>query len=396
MSKLVKQAVKTTSKVAQTIVKAVEKVAAPVVKTAEAIVKNPLPVIETAALIATGVPPSVASAAVTAMNGGSVKDIVSNGLTAYVGSQVAGSVAGQLPEGTSATTAKIVSSAAGADAATTLKSLASGKSLDVALQDGLVAGASTGAGVAAGGLVEDKIGSGAASGAASGATRAALTGKDIVSGAITGAEQGALKPAEKALVGEARDALGNILPSSDVLGLNDTLSSIKQTVKPYVASAKEAIQPALTAAKETLKPVGTAISEAGKAVQEELKPVGTAISDAAKTVKQAAAPYFDPISGIEVPRNAITEAVGQAPNLYHDQQVMEQMAKTVNVPAPAGGTDPSTATTGSPAAYGAGDVAMLDATSPEGMGSKVSKKGGKYPWGDPEGTTALKQEGQVV
>jgi hypothetical protein len=25
------------------------------------------------------------------------------------------------------------------------------------------------------------------------------------------------------------------------------------------------------------------------------------------------------------------------------------------------------------------------------MGSKVSKKGGKYPWGEPEGTTALKE-----
>jgi len=48
----------------------------------------------------------------------------------------------------------------------------------------------------------------------------------------------------------------------------------------------------------------------------------------------------------------------------------------------------------SPTAAGAADVAMLDSTSPEGTGSKTSKKGGKYPWGDPEGTTALKQEGQ--
>jgi len=89
------------------IVKAVEKVAAPVVQTAQAIIKNPLPVIETAALISVGVPPSVASAAVTAMNGGSVKQIVSNGLTAYAGSQIAGSVANLLPEGTSAITVKI-------------------------------------------------------------------------------------------------------------------------------------------------------------------------------------------------------------------------------------------------------------------------------------------------
>ena len=79
---------------------------------------------------------------------------------------------------------------------------------------------------------------------------------------------------------------------------------------------------------------------------------------------------------------------------------MAQMSKTPNVPPPGvsapGGATVSQSTTGSPAAYGATDVAMLDSTSPEGMGSKVSKKGGKYPWGDPEGTTALKQEGQVI
>jgi hypothetical protein len=39
---------------------------------------------------------------------------------------------------------------------------------------------------------------------------------------------------------------------------------------------------------------------------------------------------------------------------------------------------------------------MLDTTSPEGISGKAGKKGGKYPWGDPEGTTALKQEGQVI
>jgi hypothetical protein len=46
------------------------------------------------------------------------------------------------------------------------------------------------------------------------------------------------------------------------------------------------------------------------------------------------------------------------------------------------------ATQGSPMAYGAADVAAI---VPDEMGSKVSKKGGKYPWGDPEGTTALKE-----
>ena len=334
------------------------------------IIKNPLPVIETAALISVGVPPSVASASVTAMNGGSVKDIVNAGVVAYGADYVAGQVSSQLPTDTSATTVKIVSSAAGADAATTIKSLANGKNIGDALNDGLNAGISAGAGTAAGGLVDNKIGAGAAAGAASGATTAALTGKDIGSAALTGAEQGAIKPATDVALGAAKDALGNI-PTPDLTGgFGDSFSKIKGTVDPY-----------LTAAKDVIKPY--------------YDPISGAVSNISQSAKETAAPYYDAISGVEIPNNALTQAVGQAPNLYHDNQVMAQMAKTPNVPAPAGATG-SESTTGSPAAYGAGDVAMLDATTPEGMGSKMGKKGGKYPWGDPEGTTALKQEGQVV
>ena len=336
------------------------------------IIKNPLPVIETAALISVGVPPSVASASVTAMNGGSVKDIVNAGVVAYGAQYVAGQVSSQLPTDTSATTVKIVSSAAGADAATTIKSLANGKNIGDALNDGLNAGISAGAGTAAGLSVDNKILSSAASGAASGATTAALTGKDIGSAALTGAKQGAIKPATDVALGAAKDALGNI-PTPDLTGgFGDTFSKIKETVDPY-----------LTAAKDVIKPY--------------YDPISGAVSNISQSAKETAAPYYDAISGVEIPNNALTQAVGQAPNLYHDNQVMAQMAKTPNVPAPASaGATGSESTTGSPAAYGAGDVAMLDATTPEGMGSKMGKKGGKYPWGDPEGTTALKQEGQVV
>ena len=336
------------------------------------IIKNPLPLIETAGLISVGVPPSVASASVTAMNGGSVKDIVNAGIVAYGADYVAGKVSSQLPTDTSATTVKIVSSAAGADAATTIKSLANGKNIGDALNDGLNAGVAAGAGTAAGGLVDNKIGAGAAAGAASGATTAALTGKDIGSAALTGAEQGAIKPATDVALGAAKDALGNI-PTPDLTGgFGDTFSKIKETVDPY-----------LTAAKDVIKPY--------------YDPISGAVSNISQSAKKTAAPYYDAISGVEIPNNALTQAVGQAPNLYHDNQVMAQMAKTPNVPAPASaGATGSESTTGSPAAYGAGDVAMLDATTPEGMGSKMGKKGGKYPWGDPEGTTALKQEGQVV
>jgi len=368
MGKAKKAITKFTSKIGNVINNTIKSIG----NTVQAIIENPLPVIETAALIYFNVPPSVASAAVSALNGGSPKDIVNAGITAYAANSFSNSIASQLPQGTSATTVKIVSSAAGADAATTIKSLASGKSLDVALQDGLVAGASAGAGTAVSGLVENKIGAGAAGGAAAGATSAALRGKDVVSGALKGAEQGAINPLISEGISQAKDLVSG-LPKLDTGGFGDTLSGIKETVQPYV-----------TAAKETLKPY--------------YDPISGAVSNVAQSVKEATAPVYDAISGLEVPKNAITQAIGQAPNLYHDQQVMQQMAKTPNVPSTTtvAGGDISQATTGSPAAFGSTDVAMLDTTTPEGMGSKIGKKGGKYPWGDPEGTTALKQEGQVV
>jgi hypothetical protein len=63
------------------------------------------------------------------------------------------------------------------------------------------------------------------------------------------------------------------------------------------------------------------------------------------------------------------------------------------------GGDTSTVTLGSqqaPTSTRGEDVSMFDTTTAEGISGKGAKKGGKYPWGDPEGTTALKQEGQVI
>ena len=126
-----------------------EKVVSGAVKTAEAIIENPLPVIATVALISVGVPPELASAAVTAANGGDMDEIVTSAATTYVGGQ-AGQYAGSsaASAGSSATTAKIAASAAGASTATTLKALDDGKPFDEALDAGLksavVAGGTTG------------------------------------------------------------------------------------------------------------------------------------------------------------------------------------------------------------------------------------------------------------
>ena len=112
----------------------------------ENVVKNPLPVIETIALSAAGVPPTVASAAVSAMNGGDLKQIATASAAAYVG-QEASSAAGAeaTSSGASASTAKIASSAVGASTATVTSALASGQPLDKALEAGLTSGALAGA-----------------------------------------------------------------------------------------------------------------------------------------------------------------------------------------------------------------------------------------------------------
>lgn len=115
-------------------------------ETVQAIAEDPLPFIATVALTSVGVPPYLASAAVTAARGGSMEDIVIAAGATYVG-VAAGEAAGASAAnaGASATTAKIAASAAGASSATVTASLASGKSFDESLQSGLTAGALSGA-----------------------------------------------------------------------------------------------------------------------------------------------------------------------------------------------------------------------------------------------------------
>ena len=127
----------------------IESVVSGVGETIEAIAEDPLPTIATIALISVGVPPEVASAAVTAANGGSVEQIATAYVVSAAGSQAAQSAgAGATSAGSSATTAKIAASAAGASTATTLKALDDGQPLDKALEAGLksgvVAGGTTG------------------------------------------------------------------------------------------------------------------------------------------------------------------------------------------------------------------------------------------------------------
>ena len=122
--------------------KLAEKVVTGVANTAANIIRDPMPIIETLALTAMGVPPMVANAAVTAMRGGSVKDIAISAIASGAG-RLAGSAAGSAAAsaGVGSTMATIAASAAGASAAGVTSSLAKGNSLEKALEDGLIAGA---------------------------------------------------------------------------------------------------------------------------------------------------------------------------------------------------------------------------------------------------------------
>ena len=124
--------------------------------TVQNIINNPLPMIETIALTAMGVPYPIASAAVTAANGGSIEQIAISAGAAYVGGQIGAQVGaasefGTMPfseqtsmlladSGGMATTMQtIVSSASGSAAAAAL----SGKPLDQILTAGFTGGINT-------------------------------------------------------------------------------------------------------------------------------------------------------------------------------------------------------------------------------------------------------------
>lgn len=144
--------------VAKAATKVVSKAAKAVGNAVSNVVKNPLPVIETVALTAalgpsgyglsTATAASISSAAVSAANGGNVKDIATSAVAGYAGGQVAGMAGSQVQAaGYSQTMAQVAASASGASVDGTLQGLARGQSLEQALQlgfeSGLVSGATT-------------------------------------------------------------------------------------------------------------------------------------------------------------------------------------------------------------------------------------------------------------
>jgi hypothetical protein len=106
------------------------------------VAKNPLPVVETIALTIVTGDPTIAAAAVSALNGGDPKQIATAAISASVGAQVGASAGGAASSaGASSAVAQIASSAAGASSAAVTKALASGQNLGQALTAGLTSGA---------------------------------------------------------------------------------------------------------------------------------------------------------------------------------------------------------------------------------------------------------------
>jgi hypothetical protein len=216
----------------------------------------------------------------------------------------------------------------------------------------------------------------AAGGAISGGTQAALTGKDVGKAALKGG-------ATAGLSSELQSAYQSTLPQNPAQGLSGStsFSSAGDYRDPFYQSKGSGLD---------LKALSTSFENTDAttgAVDYSMAPSGNEASGI----------------GLQAPDKGSVYASTAPPLSSADKAIADYIAKyTVNKLSPA--SKPAASQTSSvamgsqqsPTAAGAADVAMLDSTSPEGIGSKTGKKGGKYPWGDPEGTTALKQEGQGI
>jgi hypothetical protein len=299
-----------------------------------------------------------------------------------------------IPSTTDSLLIKAASSAVGADAAATTAALAKGDNFGDALTKGTQAAATSlagsagkAAGAEAASNIEDPTLSKIVGSATKGATTAALTGKDIATGASKSAQ------------GDILDAAGNVISqyAPDISGSTGfDLSGAKQFFKPISDVATQVFQPFEQPIKDVAQAGSDIATQVFQPLEKPIKDFAQIASDAAtkvlKPVGKAAGDFYSSLPDVSVPKL--------------DRDVMSAIADqyrtaTPSADATTGGTtiggaaspDISTATTGtsgSPAAYAGADIAMLGDTAGT-LGSKGVKKGGKYPWGDPEGTTALKE-----
>jgi len=218
----------------------------------------------------------------------------------------------------------------------------------------------------------------AAGGAAAGGTQAALTGKDVLTGALKGGATAGLSAGLQS-------------------GYQSLISPSPYEITPPDSSSGLGLKGKTGAGTDLYSSTGAGADQ-------------YALKGPASTSGYEFTPSGNEASGVGIQTAGFSSdtAVPQPTTLSSsDRDIANFIAKyTVNKlspsatpagqPAASQTSDVAMGSQASPQAAGAADVAMLDTTSPEGISGKGGKKGGKYPWGDPEGTTALKQEGQVI
>jgi hypothetical protein len=301
-----------------------------------------------------------------------VIDIVAPEFIPFVGEAILGSGA-----------SSAAAAAAGSAAVSSGISILGGASPEQVAKGAILGGIGGAAGSAAKGATGlTGISGAAASGAASGATQAALTGKDI---------------GKAALKGGATAGLSAGLQS----GYQSLISPSPYEITPPDSSSGLGLKGKAGAGTDLYSSTGAGADQ-------------YALKGPASTSGYEFTPSGNEASGVGIQTAGFSSdtAVPQPTTLSSsDRDIANFIAKyTVNKLSPSGSSagspanqpaasqtsDVAMGSQASPQAAGAADVAMLDTTSPEGISGKGGKKGGKYPWGDPEGTTALKQEGQVI
>jgi hypothetical protein len=249
-----------------------------------------------------------------------------------------------------------------------------------------------------------------AGGAAGGATGAALKGTDIASGAQTGAGQAAQN--------DIGALASNLVPDVSLASGSDLLNTVKNFTQPISDVATAALQPVESAIKSGVKTASDAITPIVQPLEQPIKDVAKTVSDTATNVLQ---PLEQPVKDVSQAAsdtatkvlqpigNAISDTVSslsdalpsvdtsgiKLPNLDLASTsgldligLTSKPGSAVSSSATLGGDGGNAPIGSSPQSYGATDVAQV---TPADLDSKVAKKGGKYPWGTPEGTTALKE-----
>jgi hypothetical protein len=216
----------------------------------------------------------------------------------------------------------------------------------------------------------------------------------------------------------ALDAGATTLANSNI-DFGDTLSGIKEAIEPISAAATSVLQPLEQPVKEAAQKASDVVTSVAQPVSDVatqvLQPAEKPIKEAAQKASDVVTSATEPLrQGFQAASDVVTsateplksaaktvgtdvsDAVSKIPTDNLDKSIIDLMSKapTANKPAVsnvAAGGESASGGGGSASSYGGADVAMLGDTSEAGLGSKVSKKGGKYPWGEPEGTTALKE-----